>query len=46
VLMARLRVGWRKNLLYTVGFMAFIWLIFGKLFTIGLPSGVLEYLGL
>ena len=46
VLMMRLGVPIGKNLLYTVTFIAIILIIFGRLFSISLPSGILEYIGL
>lgn len=46
ILMARLGVPLVKNFLYTVIFIAVILLIFGKLFSISFPSGLLEYVGL
>lgn len=46
LLMARLKVPLMKNFLYTIMFIVVILLIFGKLFSIGFPSGLLEYVGL
>ena len=46
LLMARLKVPLMKNLLYTIMFILVILLIFGKLFSISFPSGLLEYVGL
>jgi putative tricarboxylic transport membrane protein len=46
ILMHRLGVTLLKNVLYTIGFVITILLIFGRLFSISLPSGVLEYIGL
>ena len=46
VLMHRLGVPLLKNAAYTVTFIATILVIFGRLFSISLPSGVLESLGL
>jgi putative tricarboxylic transport membrane protein len=45
-LMWRFGVPWKRNLLYSVVLVTLIYLIFGKLFTIYLPTGVLEQLGL
>lgn len=46
VTMWRLGVPWGKNLLVTVLLVGIIDLIFGYLFTISLPSGVLSVIGL
>lgn len=46
ILLYRLGVPLVKNLIYTVIFIAIILVIFGRLFSISLPSGVLESLGL
>jgi hypothetical protein len=46
VLMYRLGVPLLKNVLYTVSFIVVILMIFGRLFSISLPSGLLEYIGL
>jgi hypothetical protein len=46
VIMFRLGVPFLKNLVYTIGFVVIILVIFGRLFSISLPSGVLEYIGL
>lgn len=46
VLMYRLGVPLLKNLVYTATFIVIILMIFGRLFSISLPSGVLESLGL
>lgn len=46
VLMARLGVPILKNLLYTISFIVIILIIFGRLFSISLPSGILEHIGL
>ena len=44
ILMWRFGVPFLKNIGYSAGFVAMIYLIFGKLFTIYLPSGILDYL--
>ena len=46
ILMYRLGVPLLKDVVYTVIFVTIILLIFGRLFSISLPSGVLEYIGL
>ena len=46
ILMYRLGVPLLKNVIYTVAFIVIILVIFGRLFSISLPSGVLESLGL
>jgi putative tricarboxylic transport membrane protein len=43
ILMWRFGVGWIRNSLYSFIFVALVYLLFGKLFTIYLPSGILEY---
>lgn len=45
-LMWRFGVPWKQNILYSMVLVAVLYLIFGKLFTIYLPSGILEHLGL
>jgi hypothetical protein len=45
-LMWRFGVPWKRNLLYSLVLVVVIYLIFGKLFTIYLPTGILEHLGL
>ena len=45
VLMWRFGVGLLKNIMYSTIFVAAVILIFGKLFTVYLPAGVLEYFG-
>ena len=44
ILLWRFGVQLARNLFYSAGFVAMIYLIFGKLFTIYLPSGILDYL--
>ena len=44
ILLWRFGVHLARNLVYSAGFVAMIYLIFGKLFTIYLPSGILDYL--
>ena len=46
ILMWRFGVNWIRNTLYSVILVALIYLLFGKLFKIYLPSGVLGYFGL
>ncbi len=46
LLMALLGLKWWKSLLYAVIYTAVIYLLFGVLFTIGLPAGILSGLGL
>lgn len=46
LIMSRLGVPLLKNLVYTICFVVMILVIFGRLFSISLPSGVLEYIGL
>jgi hypothetical protein len=46
ILLFRLGVPVGKNLIYTVTFIVIILVIFGRLFSISLPSGVLESFGL
>ena len=44
ILMWRFGVPLLKNIGYSAGFVAMIYLIFGKLFTIYLPSGIFDYI--
>jgi putative tricarboxylic transport membrane protein len=44
ILMWRFGVPFVRNLAYSAAFVALLYLIFGKLFTIYLPSGILDYL--
>ena len=46
ILIHRLGVPLLHNLVYTISFVVMILVIFGRLFSISLPSGVLEYIGL
>ena len=46
ILMWRFQVPPVKNILFSAFFLFIIYLLFGKLFTIYLPSGILEYIGL
>ena len=46
ILMWRFGVNWIRKTLYSVILVALIYLLFGKLFKIYLPSGVLGYFGL
>jgi hypothetical protein len=46
ILMWRFGVNWIRNTLYSVILVTLIYLLFGKLFKIYLPSGVLGYFGL
>ena len=46
ILMWRFKVPLLKNLIFTAFFLLVLYLLFGKLFTIYLPSGILEYVGL
>ncbi|GAB6277666.1 MAG: hypothetical protein SAMD01599839_22060 [Rectinema sp.] len=46
LLMLLLGLKWWKSLLYAVIYTAVIYLLFGRLFTIGLPSGILSALGM
>lgn len=46
LLMLLLGVKWWKSLLYAIIYTAVIYLLFGKLFTIGLPAGILSALGM
>lgn len=39
-------VSWKRNVLASVSFLVVLYLVFGVLFTISLPSGVLRYVGL
>jgi hypothetical protein len=45
ILMWRFGVPLLKNMVYSVIFVFLLNAIFGKLFTIYLPSGILDYLG-
>jgi len=45
-LMWRFRVPLFKNILYSIFFLVVLYLLFGQLFTIYLPSGIMEYVGL
>lgn len=44
ILMWRFGVPFLKNVAYSAAFVVMIYLIFGKLFTIYLPSGILDYI--
>ena len=44
MLMWRFGVPLLKNIAYSAAFVAMIYLIFGKIFTIYLPSGILDYI--
>ena len=44
ILLWRFGVPLARNLAYSAGFVILLYLIFGKLFTIYLPSGILDYL--
>ena len=44
ILLWRFGVPLTRNIAYSTGFVALLYLIFGKLFTIYLPSGILDYL--
>ncbi len=46
ILLWRFGVSLIKNILFTAFFLVVLYLLFGKLFTIYLPSGILEYVGL
>ena len=46
ILLKRFEVSWISSLIYAGVLVAVVYLIFGKLFTIYLPSGVLDYIGL
>jgi putative tricarboxylic transport membrane protein len=46
LLMLLLGLTWWKSLLYSLIFTAVIYLLFGVLFTIGLPAGIISFLGL
>ncbi len=46
LLMLLLGLKWWKSLLYSLIYTAVIYLLFGILFTIGLPSGILSFLGI
>jgi len=46
VMMLRLGVPAGRNILYSAIFVGIIYLIFGRLFTISLPSGLLSFAGL
>ncbi len=43
--MWRFGIGFLKNIMYSTIFVVAIILIFGKLFTVYLPAGLLEYFG-
>jgi hypothetical protein len=45
-LMWRFGVTWKRNLIYSVALVVVLYIIFGKLFTIYMPTGILENLGL
>jgi len=46
LLMLLLGLKWWKSLLYSLIYTAVIYLLFGVLFTIGLPAGILGFLGI
>ena len=46
ILMWRFGVSLLKNLLYSVLYLLFLFLVFGKIFAIYLPSGILDFLGI
>jgi putative tricarboxylic transport membrane protein len=46
ILMWRFGVPWLRNLIYSAVFVVVLLFVFGKVFKISLPSGILSYIGL
>lgn len=44
-LMWRFGVPWKRNLFYSAVLVTVVYLVFGKLFTVDLPNGILEQVG-
>ena len=44
-LMWRFGVPWKQNLFYSAVLVTVLYLVFGKLFTVDLPNGILDYFG-